>query len=397
MARKGSLVVGQSGGPTAVINRTLVSILESALTAEHAVDQIVGLRHGVQGLLASDFVDLRRQAPSFLSELRETPSSVLGSCRYMLQDDDLEPALTALKRVGARYFLYIGGNDSADTTHRLATAARADGYDLRCIGVPKTVDNDLVVTDHCPGYGSAARFVALATMEAARDTEAMRRSDPIKILEVAGRHAGWLAGAATLGRRSEEEGPHLVYLAERPVTPDEVLGDVEAAFRAYGHAVVVLSENQPEPSGAVLGSAGGPDYVDPFGHRYYESPAAFLARAIVAELGLRARFEKPGTLQRMSIPYRSETDAAEAEAVGSAAVRLALEGVTDLMVVLNRDSDEPYHCTPGTAPLEAIANRQRRLPDDYIDPAGRGTTEAFRRYAMPLLGAPLPRHARLLP
>lgn len=396
MATGGALVVGQSGGPTAVVNRSLAGVLEGALAAGERVGDIVGLAHGIEGLLAEDFRDLRRQADHFLDDLKETPSSVLGSCRYRLRDEDVARALGALRRVGARYFVYIGGNDSADTTHRLAEASQAEGYDLRCIGVPKTVDNDLPVTDHSPGYGSAARFVATAAMEASRDTEAMRRTDPIKIIEVAGRHAGWLAAASTLGRRSDDEGPHLAYLPERPIEAGRILEDVASAYRAYGHVVLVLSENQPEPSGAVLGSGGLARHVDAFGHAYYDSPATFLARSITLELGLRARFEKPGTLQRMSIAHRSETDAAEALAAGEEAVRLALAGQTDVMVILRRDSDDPYRSSLGTAPLASIANRYRMLADEYINLEGNGTSQAFRGYALPLLGAPLPRHARVL-
>jgi ATP-dependent phosphofructokinase / diphosphate-dependent phosphofructokinase len=392
----GAIVVGQSGGPTAVINRTLAGAIEQALAAGDAVGPIVGLRHGIEGLLAGDVVDLRRQGPTFLDDLKETPSSVLGSCRYKLKDEDLDRALDALKRLDARAFVYIGGNDSADTTHRLALASRHAGMDLACVGAPKTVDNDLVEMDHSPGYGSAARFLAVAAMEASRDTEAMRRSDPVKILEVAGRHAGWLAAASSLGRRAEDEGPHLVYVPERPVSAEAILADVAAVHAAHGHVVLVLSENQPDPSGTVLGSGGEPRFVDAFGHAYFDSPAEFLVREVRARLELRARWEKYGTLQRMAIAYRSRTDAEEALAVGREAARLALAGETDVMAVLRRESDEPYRCTLGTAPLASIANAQRVLPPEMVpDPRG-GATAAFRRYALPLLGDPLPRHARVV-
>ena len=249
--------------------------------------------------------------------------------------------------------------------------------------------------DHSPGYGSAARFVALAAMEVSRDTEAMRRTDPIKILEVAGRHAGWLPAASALGRRSPDEGPHLVYVPERPVSPESILADVETTYKAYGHVVMVLSENQPDTAGQVIGSGGQPRFTDAFGHNYYDSPAASLVDLIRQELRLRARFEKYGTLQRMSIACRSETDADEALRVGSEAVKLALAGETDRMVVLRRESDGPYRCTVTTAHLAAIANEQRRLPPEMIPEPRGGATPAFRRYAEPLLGAPLPRHARL--
>ena len=274
-------------------------------------------------------------------------------------------------------------------------AARASGYDLTCVGVPKTVDNDLVEMDHTPGYGSAARFLALAAMEASRDTEAMRKTDPVKILEVAGRHAGWLAAAAALGRRSPDEGPHLVYVPERPVSAASIISDVDATFTAYGHVVMVLSENQPDPEGRVIGSGGQPRYTDAFGHHYYDSPAESLARLIRQELRLRARWEKYGTLQRMSIACRSETDATEALVVGEEAVRLALAGETDRMVTLRRESEQSYVCSLSTAPLASIANQQRVMPADMIPEPRSGSTAAFRRYAEPLLGAPLPQHARL--
>jgi 6-phosphofructokinase len=390
-----ALVVGQSGGPTAVINRSLLGVIRGAMAAGDAVGPILGLRHGIEGLLSGSVADLRQQSPGFLTELADTPSSILGSCRYKLADADLDRALAALRQLGARYFLYIGGNDSADTTHRISEAAHASGYDLACIGVPKTVDNDLAIMDHSPGFGSAARFLALAAMEASRDTESMRRSDPIKILEVAGRHAGWLAAASALGRRHDDEGPHLVYVPERPVGTDDILADVDATMQAYGHVVIVLNENQPEPGGHVLGSNGQPRHVDAFDHAYYDSPAESLTRLIRERLGLRARFEKYGTLQRMSIACRSETDAAEAQAVGEEAVRLAISGQTDQMAILIRESGEPYRCRLDSAPLAEIANAQRILPADMIPEPRGGATPAFRRYATPLLGSPLPHHARL--
>jgi len=391
-----TLVVGQSGGPTAVINQSLAGVVEAAMTADSAIGDILGLAHGIEGLLGRHFRNLRRQLPDFLPSLRETPSSILGSCRYRLRTADVEPALASLREVGARYFVYIGGNDSADTTHRLALAAQAADYDLRCIGVPKTVDNDLVGMDHCPGYGSAARYLAISTMEACRDTEAMRRSDPIKLIEVAGRHAGWLAAAAALGRRAPEEGPHLVYLPERPIDAEQILRDVADAHREFGHVVAVLSENQPEPSGAVLGSAGRPHHVDPFGHPYFESPAQFLVRAVRDQLGLRARWEKPGTMQRTSNAHRSQVDADEALELGREAVRLALSGRSDCMAIIQRESDAPYRAALGTAPLASIANAQRLLPAEFISEPTGGPTPAYRKYAEPLLGGPLPNHARLV-
>jgi 6-phosphofructokinase 1 len=263
------------------------------------------------------------------------------------------------------------------------------------IGVPKTIDNDLPVTDHCPGYGSAARFVAQATAEAGLDTATMRRTDPVKLIEVMGRHAGWLAAAAWLARRTDQDAPHLVLVPERPRSTEAILADVEAIHSSLGYCVVVLCENQPDPGGGVLGAAGEPSWVDAFGHAYFESPAQHLARAIRERLGLRARVDKPGTIQRMSSAHHSTTDLAEAEAAGAAAVRLAVAGRSGLMVTLVRESDAPYRCSTGTASLRQIANEQRRLPPELLGPDDRAPAEAFLRYARPLIGEPLPEYARL--
>ena len=352
------------------------------------------MRFGIEGLLRGDLVDLARQPASFLERLPRTPSAILGSCRYRLRPEDPERALDVVRRENARALVYIGGNDSADTSDQIDRAARSAGQPLAVVGVPKTIDNDLPVTDHCPGYGSAARFVSQATAEAGLDTATMQRTDPIKLIEVMGRHAGWLAAAAWLAKRDQRDAPHLVYLPERPTALDRILTDVEAVYRRLGHCVIVLCENQPGPGGKVLGAEGSPQWIDAFGHAYYESPAQYLAREIRRHLDVRARVDKPGTIQRMSTAHHSTTDLAEAEAAGRAAVRLALDGVSGQMVTLVRESDEPYRCTTASAPLAAIANQQRTMPDDFIAGADRAA-DAFLRYARPLIGGPLPDYARL--
>lgn len=396
MTARGNLLVGQSGGATAVINASLVGVVEAALGASQ-VGEIIGMRHGIEGFLTEDLLDLRRQPAETWRLLRRTPSAALGSCRYKLRDEDLDRTLALLRRYDVRYFLYIGGNDSADTAHRLHAHAAASGYELRVLTVPKTIDNDLPCTDHCPGYGSFARFLALATRDAGRDTEAMPRVYPIKIIEVMGRNAGWVAAACALPREDERDAPHLIVFPERPPASVEALVEEVARTRqAYGCCVLVVPETLRDAAGQPLGGVAG-HFVDAFGHPYYPGAGALLADRITRDLGQRARYDKPGTIGRMAMSVVSATDLAEAEAVGREAVRRALVGESDRMVTIERLSDAPYQAGFGAAPLAAVANAERRLPDRFIGSDGRSVTAAFRRYALPLLGEPMPAYGRLAP
>ncbi len=394
-APRGPLVVGQSGGPTAVINASLVGVIHEALAHPEIAD-VVGTLRGVRGILTGDLVDLRREAPCDLELVRRTPAAALGSNRYRLQPEDPERLLRRLQALDVRHFLYIGGNDSADTAHRLAAAAAQRGYDLRAIAVPKTIDNDLPLTDHCPGYGSIARYVALAARDAGHDTEAMRETDPVKILEVPGRNAGWVAAATALGKRSDEDGPHLIYPPERPVALDQFLDAVQRTYDRLGFVLAAVAETVRDERGEPLGTpAREMGTADAFGHRRLAGAAAYLCREIADRLGLRARWDKPGTLARSSIACASEVDLAEAYLVGRQAVLAALRGETDRMVTLVREPGERYRVTTGLAPLEAVANHERHLPADYLTPDGTFVTPAFLDYARPLIGEPLPEYGRL--
>ena len=392
---RGGLVVGQSGGPTAVINASLVGVVHAAL-ASRAVGRVIGARFGVEGILSGDLVDLGREAPETLETLRRTPAAALGSNRYKLAADDPERILAALEALDVRYFVYIGGNDSADTAHRVALAAAERGYPLRAIHVPKTVDNDLPLTDHCPGYGSMARFVALALRDTGRDTEAMRRVDPVKLVELPGRNAGWVIAASALARRSEEDAPHLLFPPERRLSLDAFLDAIQRAYDRRGFVVAAVAETIRDEIGNPLGNAAGElGMLDAFGHPRLVGAAERLCREISGSLGLKARWEKPGALARSSITCVSETDLAEAYLVGRRAVEAALAGETDRMVSLVRESSNPYRATTGLVPLGEVANAERLLPAEYLAADGGDVTPAFREYAEPLLGGPLPEYGRL--
>ena len=392
----GNLLVGQSGGTTAVINASLVGVAEEAIDST-AVGAVIGMRHGIEGLLREELIDLGRQPVGTFARLRRTPSAALGTCRHKLSADDLDRALAIIRRYAVRYFLYIGGNDSADTAHRLHLRAREIGYDLRVLSIPKTIDNDLPHTDHCPGYGSIARFLALATRDAGRDTEAFPRQYPIKIIEVMGRNAGWVAAACALAQDDDRDAPQLIFLPERaPASMEAVLAEIAAAQRNHGSCVAIVPETLHDAQGRHL-SGGDRHFVDAFGHAYHPGLGPLLAERVKHELGLPARYDKPGTMARMAMMAASSTDLAEAEEAGREAVRRAVAGESDRMIALVRvgDGDAPYRIAYDVVPLERIANTERLLPDEFIGDDGRSVTAAFRRYALPLLGEPLPGYGRL--
>ncbi|HUP28208.1 MAG TPA: 6-phosphofructokinase [Chloroflexia bacterium] len=402
-----TLIVGQSGGATAAINSSLVGVLREARA--QGIKRVYGMRNGVRGLLSGDLMDLSNLPVEVLPDLQRTPSAALGSCRYHLTDADVPLALTTLQEHGVHFMVYIGGNDSADTSHKIAQAALTQSMDLRVIAVPKTIDNDLPVTDHCPGYGSAARYIAVATLETTLDTKAMTDIYPVKILETMGRHAGWLAAASSLARTTGWDSPHLIYLPECPKDVDEILEEVRQVYQQKGHVIIVLSENARCKDGRPFSVAGmealdtqvtsstGPDFVDSFGHSYYRGLGTgwVLRQLITSRLDLRARLDQPGTLQRMSQAHASEVDLIEAEECGRAAVRGVLAGATDQMVILERAAGPAYRCTIGMTDLEQVANVEKRMPADFLAPGGNNVTDAFIDYALPLVGDQLPQYVEL--
>ncbi|MGH9174832.1 MAG: diphosphate--fructose-6-phosphate 1-phosphotransferase, partial [Vicinamibacterales bacterium] len=358
-----TLLVAQSGGPTAVINASLAGVIETARGSDQ-VGTILGARYGVEGILNDAFVDLSALNGDRLERLRRTPSAALGTSRHRPGDDEIERTLDKFQRLNISIFTPIGGNDTAETALRLAAAAEARGQHLRVVAIPKTIDNDLPEMDHCPGYGSAARFVALAVRDAAFDTLAMRRLYPVKIVEVMGRNAGWLTAAGSIAFDLQPELPRpILCLPERPFAAFEDLATlVRERLTGDGYAVVVVPETMKWSDGR---SAAGetPDWVDAFGHRYFPGVGGALARQLSTALDLRARYDKPGTIARMAMLAASELDVIEATETGSEAVRRALAGESGVMVTIQRRDDTPiYHIDYATAPLDRIANTERLLP-----------------------------------
>ncbi len=389
----GNLIIGQSGGATAVINASLVGAVEAAL-ADGRIGGIYGMRYGIQGLLQEDLIDLRRQPTAIWSRLLHTPSAALGSCRYKLQEQDPARTIEVLRRHNVRYMLYIGGNDSADTAHRLAHAATDMNYELYIISVPKTIDNDLPFTDHCPGYGSAARFIAQATQDSTMNTISIPWHYPVKVIETMGRDAGWLTASSALGKHDESDPPHIILVPEQPFHEDRFLAQVEAVYKRLGYVVIVAAETIRDEKGQALGSTGQVG-VDAFQHPLLSGAAQYLVELVKGQLKLRARFDKPGDLQRMASTSISPVDRDEAHLVGRMGVEALLAGETDKMVTLVRHNEPGYHCITGLAALARVANVQRLLPDEYLDEGKTMVTQAFYQYALPLIGEPLTRYPRL--
>lgn len=389
----GNVIIGQSGGATAVINASLVGAVEAALQ-ETRIGDIYGMRHGIEGFLQEDILDLRQQPSDIWQRLLHTPSAALGSCRYKLQEDDPARVLSLFRKYNIRYLVYIGGNDSADTAHRLAQFAQQSGYDLQAISVPKTIDNDLPFTDHCPGYGSAARFIAMATMDSTLNTIAIPTHYPVKVIETMGRNAGWLAAASALGKRDEIDPPHIILMPEQAVHEDRYLAQVEEVYRRLGYVIVVVSEAARDEQGQPLGTSGQVG-TDAFSHPLLSGAAQYLVELVKKHLRLRARFDKPGDLQRMASHSISTTDRDEAYLVGQQAIHALMHGESDKMVTLVRHDEPTYHCSTGLVELAEIANVQQLMPADYLDESKTMVTQAFYDYALPLIGEPLPQHAAL--
>ena len=388
---KGNVVIGQSGGPSAVINASVCGVVQKA-ALRNEIDAIYGMVHGIQGFLQEDLIDLRREDPATIAGLRHTPSAALGSCRYKLTDDDYDRVLDLCRAHEIRYFFYVGGGDTMHNTHEIGRRAAASGYEMRVMGIPKTIDNDLPLTDHTPGFGSAARYEAVMCMDVVRDTRALRYTEVVKIIETMGRNAGWLTAATAL---ADDYAPDLIYVPERSFDQDKFLTDVEVVYQERGCVVIAACEGLRKADGALVAARVDSLNTDAFGHPELGGLGQHLVDLVMTHLKLKARLDKPGTMQRSSGLCISDVDAQEAYEVGAAAVRHAVAGTTGYMVSLVRESDTPYRCATGLVPLEDVANREKILPDDFINEAGNHVTTAFKEYARPLLGRQLPPYVTL--
>ena len=381
----GNCLIAQSGGPTSVINASLAGAVNEALNHE-CIDEIYGGLNGVLGILNEQLVDLAAESQQTIRALRHTPGAALGTCRYKLKrQEDFDRVLQVFEAHNIRYFFYAGGNDSQDTADKISKLAQERGYALRVIGIPKTIDNDLVTTDHTPGYGSVIKYIASTVKEVAADNAAMGQHDLVQVIEVMGRSAGWIAAGAALAKRRDDPSaaPHLIYLPEVAFTAEKFIADVQHVLQKEKYCVVVVGEGLVDPDGNFVStdSAG----ADAFGHSQLGGAGEYLRGLVEESLQIKARSVKLGMAQRAAVHCSSQADNDEAFLAGEAAVIAAVDGETDKMVTLLRAESETYKCETGLAPLSEIANGVKKLPEGWINEDGVTMSYQFYKYALPLI------------
>ena len=378
----------QSGGVTAVINATACGVIETARKHKDRIANVYAGRNGIIGALTEDMIDTGKESAAAIAALRHTPGGAFGSARYKLkgiEDNraEYERLIEVFRAHDIGYFFYNGGNDSMDTAHKVSQISKTMGFPVTCLGVPKTVDNDLPVTDNCPGFGSVAKYIAVSTQEAALDVVSMSKtSTKVFVLEVMGRHAGWIAAAGGLAGKQPGDAPHIILFPEIPFDQKAFLRRVKECVTRYDYCVIVVSEGARFASGQFLAEAGT---RDAFGHAQLGGVAPVVANMVRENLGYKYHYAIADYLQRSARHIASAVDVKQAYAVGKAAVELALEGKTAVMPVIKRVSDKPYRWKIESAPLSRIANKEKMLPRRYITKDGFGITEAGRRYLEPLI------------
>ncbi|MFO2971619.1 6-phosphofructokinase [Legionella pneumophila serogroup 10] len=391
-------IYAQSGGVTAVINASACGVIQTAKLFPEQIGKVYAAKNGIIGALNEELIDTSLESEEDIAKLMQTPSGAFGSCRYKLKDngEEYQRLIAVFKAHNIGYFFYNGGGDSQDTAHKVSQLGKTMGYPITCIGIPKTVDNDLPFTDNCPGFGSVAKYIAISTKEAGFDVASMAASSTkVFILEVMGRHAGWIAAASGLAGQNPGEPPHIILLPEVPFEPTRFLNKVKACVDSYGYCVIVVSEGIRNKEGKFLSEAG---LRDAFGHAQLGGVAPVIAQLIKSELGFKYHWAVADYLQRAARHIASQVDLDQAYALGKAAVEYAVKGYNAIMPIVIREQDEPYQWSIGQVPLVEVANQEKAMPSEYIAEDGMGITDACKRYLSPLIqGEAYPNYKNGLP
>lgn len=386
---KGNVLVGQSGGPTTVINASLAGVLSAAFNSEQ-IDQVYGMINGIQGLMDDQVMNLTKEFKGNekkLEQLRITPSMYLGSCRYKLKDSkddssDMERVFELLEKYNIHYFLYIGGNDSMDTVNKVSRYAREKGIDIQVIGIPKTIDNDLMEIDHTPGFGSAAKYIATSILEMSHDTY-IYYMQSVMIVEIMGRNAGWLTAASVLARNSYNEAPHLIYLPESNFSCEQFIADIKEQLQNRKQVIVAVSEGIHDKNGEYISAKS--TQTDQFGHVMLSGNGKYLESLVQQEIGCKVRSVELNVLQRCAAHISSATDVSEAFHLGEKAVDAVLNGHTEEMTSLKRISNDPYRVEYTTVPVSQVANQEKKIPIEWINEAGNDVKLELIEYLKPLI------------
>ena len=385
---KQNLLYAQSGGVTPVINATACGLIEAARANQDKLGKVYAGKDGILGVLREELIDTSKESKSNIAGLRHTPGGAFGSCRFKLKGLDesraeYERLIEVFKAHNIGYFFYNGGGDSADTAYKVSQIGKNLGFPVQCIGVPKTIDNDLPITDTCPGFGSVAKYVAVSIMEASHDVESMASSSTkVFVLEVMGRHAGWIAAAGGLAQREKGDPPHIILFPEVPLDEEAFLKAVDKAVKTHGYCSIVVSEGVQDKNGKFLADSGR---RDAFGHAQLGGVAPVIAGMISDKLGYKNHWAVSDYLQRSARHIGSKTDVDQAYAMGKAAIDLAIAGKSGVMPVIVRTADKPYKWEVGEADLAKVANREKMMPKSFISSNGFGITAAARRYLEPLI------------
>jgi 6-phosphofructokinase 1 len=388
LSTKKNAFYAQSGGVTSVLNATASGVIEAARKHRSKIDKVYAGKNGIIGALTEDLIDTSKETAAAIRALKHTPAGAFGSCRYKLKSFDenkaeYERLMEVFRAHNIGYFFYNGGGDSQDTAHKVSELSRRMDYPITCIGIPKTVDNDLAITDNCPGFGSVAKYVAVSIKEASFDVLSMAKtSTKVFVLEVMGRHAGWIAAAGGLAAEKKGDAPHIILFPEIPFNKKVFLKQVETAVTKYDYCAIVVSEGVKDKAGNFLSESG---LKDAFGHAQLGGVAPVIANLVKSELGYKYHWAVSDYLQRSARHISSKTDVDQAYALGKAAVEFAIKGKNDVMPIIIRTSSNPYRWKIGETPLSRVANIEKKLPRNYITKDGFGITPRCRNYLLPLI------------